>query len=129
MANNKKKILVVDDEPDVLKYLETFFIDNGFEVITAVNGIECLEKAKSEKPDLITLDISMPAESGVRTFRDLQENENTKDIPVIIVTGVTSEFKRFISTRKQVHPPIDYFEKPIDREQLLASVKRILKLS
>ena len=128
MSETKKKILVVDDEPDVLKYLETIFLDNGFDVITATNGKECFVEANEEKPDLITLDISMPSESGVRAFRDLQENAETREIPVIIITGISNEFKRFISTRKQVTPPIDYFEKPIDREALLESVRKILKM-
>ncbi len=121
-----KKILVVDDEADVLTYLTTFFQDSGFETVTAENGKQAFEKAKSEKPDIITLDISMPEESGVRTFRDLQEEDETKGIPVIIITGVTSEFRKFISERKQVDPPIAYFEKPIDREELLAKVNEIL---
>lgn len=128
MNIQKKKILVVDDDLDVLKYLESFLADNGFDVITAVNGAECMEKSINEKPDLITLDISMPETSGVRAFRDLQENEATKDIPVIIITGISGEFQKFISTRKQVHPPIDYFEKPIDRELLLSRIKEILKV-
>lgn len=128
MSNYNKTILVVDDEPDVLKYLETILIDNGFDVISATNGEECIEKANSEKPDLITLDISMPSESGVRAFRDLQENPATSNIPVIIITGISNEFKRFISSRKHVNPPIDYFEKPVDREELLKRIKKILKL-
>lgn len=128
MDSYNKKILVVDDEPDVLKYLETILLDNGFDVITASNGIEAFEKAVAEKPDLITLDISMPSESGVRVFRDLQENPATSNIPVIIITGISNEFKRFISTRKHVSPPIDYFEKPIDREELLKKIKKILNL-
>lgn len=126
MGENKKKILVVDDEPDVQKYLQTLLTDNGFDVITASNGKECLLKAKSEHPDLITLDISMPYESGVRAFRDLQENESTKNTPVIIITGITGEFQSFISSRKQVYPPVDYFEKPIDRVKLMESVNRLL---
>ena len=129
MNASKKKILVVDDEPDVLKYLETLFLDKGFDVITAIDGIGCVSNAISTKPDLITLDISMPAESGVRAFRDLQENDITKDIPVIIITGISGEFKKFISTRKQVHPPIDYYEKPIDRDKLIARVNEILNIN
>jgi DNA-binding response OmpR family regulator len=128
MNTSKKKILMVDDEPDVLKYLETLFLDNGFDVITGINGVECMSKALSDKPDLITLDISMPSESGVRAFRDLQENEATKNIPVIIITGISGEFQKFISTRKQVHPPVDYYEKPIDRDKLISRVKEILKI-
>lgn len=129
MESKGKKILVVDDEPDVQKYLQTIFLDNGFDVVLAANGSECMQKALEEKPDLITLDISMPYESGVRAFRELQNNESTKDIPVIIITGISIEFKKFISTRNQVFPPIDYFEKPIDRDLLLKSVNNILKLT
>jgi CheY-like chemotaxis protein len=121
-----KKILIVDDEPDVVTYLSTFFKDNGYEVVTAANGKEAYEKAVSEMPDLITLDITMPEESGVRCFRDLQENEKTQNIPVIIVTGVSGEFKRFIETRRQVQPPVSYFEKPIDRTKLLEKIEEII---
>jgi DNA-binding response OmpR family regulator len=128
MENIMKKILIVDDEMDIVKYLSTLFVDNNFEVITAVNGKECFEKALSENPDIITLDITMPLESGVRAFRDLQENEKTKEIPVIIITGVTHDFEKFISTRRQVHPPIAYFDKPIDKDKLLEKIKEILKI-
>ncbi len=128
MSNNKKKILVVDDEPDVSTYLVTFLEDNGFETITAENGKEAFEKAKAGKPDLITLDITMPKESGVRCYRNLGEDESTKNIPIIIITGVTLEFKKFIESRKQVEPPPAYFEKPIDREKLLEAVNRLLNI-
>jgi len=123
-----KKILVVDDEQDILKYLSALLEDNSFEVITAENGKQCFEKAVAEKPDLITLDITMPEETGVRAFRDLQENETTKNIPIIIITGVTHQFENFIKTRGQVHPPTAYFEKPIDKDKLIATIKEILKI-
>ncbi len=121
-----KKILIVDDEPDVRSYLTVFFEDNGFEVLTANNGKECFAKAKSDKPDLISLDITMPEESGVRAYRDLQNDKETIGIPVIIVTGVSGDFKGFIENRKQVNPPAGYFEKPINREQMLDKIKEIL---
>lgn len=123
-----KKILVVDDEPDVLTYLTTLFSDNGFEVISAGNGKECFDKARNDKPDLITLDITMPEESGVRAFKELQDDAVTANIPVIIITGISSEFKQFISTRKQVKPPVAYFEKPIDRELLISKVKELVRM-
>ena len=123
-----KKILIIDDEEDVLTYLSVFFADNGFSVLEARNGKEGVEKAFSEKPDIITLDVSMPEESGVKALRELQENKITKETPVIIVTGVASDFKRFIETRKQVHPPEGYFEKPVDRDELLKKVKELLKI-
>ncbi len=123
-----KKILIIDDEEDVRTYLSTFFTDNGFSAISAVDGKEGIQKAVAEKPDIITLDISMPEESGVRALRDLQNNEVTKNIPVIIVTGVSTDIKRFIESRKQVHPPEGFFEKPIDRDELLKKVKELLKI-
>lgn len=127
MADNKgKTVLVVDDEPDVLTYLSTFLEDQGFAILKAKDGKEAMEVAASEKPDLITLDISMPEQSGVRTFRDLQDHDDTKNIPVIVITGVTSEFKKFLLSRKQVEPPTAYFEKPIDREALLEKINELL---
>ncbi len=123
-----KTILIVDDEPDVAAYLQAFFEDHGFRVLTASNGREGFEMAMAERPDLITLDITMPEESGVRMFRDLQGDENTSGIKVIIVTGVSHEFKRFIESRKQVRPPDAYFEKPIDRDALLSKVNELLSV-
>jgi len=122
----KRKILVVDDEPDLVAYLRVFLEDRGFEVAVAADGREGMEKALEEHPDLITLDITMPAESGVRLLRDLQQDPSTARIPVVIVTGVAHEFKRFIETRKQVRPPAAYFEKPVDREALLAEIEVLL---
>ena len=122
----QKTILVVDDEQDVLEYLTTFFEDNGFATVTARDGQEGFAAAKEHRPDLITLDITMPNESGVRMFRDLQADADVADIPVVIVTGVSSEFEQFIHTRRQVKPPAAYFEKPIDRDALLAKVCELL---
>lgn len=122
----KKTILVVDDECDVLDYLTTFFEDHGYGTLTARDGEEGMAEARARTPDLITLDITMPNESGVRMFRDLQGDPRTADIPVIIVTGISSEFQRFIRTRKQVKPPAAYFEKPIDRDALLSAVRTAL---
>ncbi len=124
--STKKTILVVEDEADETAYLGALFEDHGFAVISASNGQEGFEKAKSQHPDLITLDISMPEESGVRMFRDLQADPETADIPVIIITGITHEFKRFIETRKQVRPPAGYFDKPPARDELIAKINEIL---
>ena len=123
-----KRILIVDDEPDVVAYLSTLLEDNGFQVIAAVNGKDGMEKAKAEHPALVLLDISMPEESGVRMFRNLQEDAQTSDIPVIMVTGVSHDFKRFIETRKHVHAPAAYFDKPPDKDELLTKINQILEL-
>ncbi len=126
--NYQKKILIIDDEEDILAYLAAFFKANKFEVISAVNGKEGVKKALSENPDIVTLDISMPEESGIKALRELQNNSVTRNTPIIIITGVASDFKRFIADRKQVHMPEGYFEKPIDRDLLLNKVNELLHL-
>lgn len=121
-----KKILVVDDEPDMVEWLTTFFEDNGYETIFAKDGFDGFEKAKNESPDLITLDITMDKESGVKMYRKLHESEKTKNIPVIMLTGISPEFKNFIESRKQVAPPAAYFEKPVEKDDLLKKVKELI---
>jgi len=118
-------ILIVEDEPDVSLFLKTLLEDEGFETAVAANGKEGFAQAMALKPALITLDITMPEESGMRMYRDLQADPGLKDIPVVIVTGVSPEFKGFIESRSQVRPPDAYFEKPVDREELVATVKRL----
>jgi CheY-like chemotaxis protein len=123
MMPNTKTILIIDDEPDTLTYFSTLLQDNGFNTVVAENGEEGLKKVKAAKPDLITLDISMPETSGVRCYRELRENDEWKSIPVIMITGVSEDFRGFISSRKQVPPPDGYLPKPVDEEQLLKMVQ------
>jgi CheY-like chemotaxis protein len=121
---DKKKILIVDDEDDVCVYLSTFLEDNGYATIIARDGVEALAKVESESPDLITLDITMPEKSGVRFYRDMKEDPRRKATPIIIVTGISDDFEKFISSRKQVPPPEGYVHKPIDLDQVLKLVKQ-----
>lgn len=121
-----KKILVVDDEPDVVTYLCAVLRDNGYEAIEAYDGEEALAKIKADRPDLVTLDITMPEMTGVKAYRKMKEDDTLCTIPVVIVTGVTHDFKQFISSRKQVPPPDGYLEKPVTPEALLTEVGRLL---
>ena len=122
---DKKTVLIIDDEPDTLTYFSTLLQDNGFNTIVAENGDEGLKKVRAAKPDLITLDITMPETSGVRCYRELREKEEWKSIPVIMITGVSEDFRGFISSRKQVPPPDGYLAKPVDEEQLLKLVRSL----
>ncbi len=124
--SDKKKILVVDDEPDIVTWLETIFDEGGYETISAFSGVEAFAKARTEKPDLITLDISMDDESGLKALRNLQESRETANIPIIIVTGVSPEVKRFIERNKKLQMPAAFMEKPIDREELLEKTKELV---
>ena len=126
MAENVKTILVVDDDPDARTYLTTVLEDNGFATTAAADGTEVMKKIEENLPDLIALDIAMPEKSGVAVYRSLKEDDQLKNIPVIIITGISDDFKKFISTRRQVPPPEGYISKPVDSEQLLSMVKELL---
>ena len=127
-----KKVLIVDDEPDIVSYLEMILQDNGFETETAVNGKEALEKVRNDRPDLVTLDISMPEASGTRFYKELKTDPDTRSVPVFIVTAVTglggdeTAYEKFISNRRLVPPPEGFFHKPIDRDAFVAAVRKIL---
>jgi CheY-like chemotaxis protein len=120
-----KTILVVDDEPDVLTYLSTLLEDNGYATTLAKDGEEALAKLKAGPPALITLDISMPEKSGVKFYREIKEDPRWNKIPVIIVTGVSEDFQKFISTRRQVPPPEGYLSKPIDQDEILRLIQKL----
>jgi len=100
--------------------------------VSAADGSEGLEKLRSEKPDLVTLDISMPEKSGVRFYRELREDPELAGILVVVVSAVTGyggkpeEFQKFMSTRKHLAPPDGFVPKPIDRDELLKVIKGLL---
>jgi two-component system phosphate regulon response regulator PhoB len=121
-----KKILIVDDEQDVLTYFEAVFQDNGFDTVSAEDGIEGFELAKSEKPDLIVLDITMPKQSGLKTYRQYKMHPGLKNIPVIIVTAVNDSFKVLFDELEGLELPERFFNKPIDPQELLKVVAEIL---
>lgn len=121
--SDRKRILIVDDEPDTLTYFSSLLQDNGYETETAENGEAALNKVQEARPDLITLDITMPETSGVRCYRELREREDWRSIPIIMITGISEDFRTFISTRKQVPPPDGYLSKPVDEEDLLKMIR------
>jgi CheY-like chemotaxis protein len=121
-----KKILVIEDEEDIRNYIMTLFEDHDYVALGAGNGREGFELARREAPDLITLDISMPEKSGMKALRELQEDPATASLPVVIVTGVSDDLKSYIEHRKQLKPPAAYVFKPIERQELLETVHRLL---
>ena len=84
----KQKILIVDDEAGIVEIIQTKLKQEGYEVITAADGQEGLEKARSLKPDLVLLDVSMPKMTGGEVLEELQKGDDTKSIPVIMITGM-----------------------------------------
>lgn len=126
MPDARKTILVVDDEPDAIDYLTAVFEDHGFATVPAKDGAEAMAYLDANRPDLVTLDITMPEKSGVSVYRKLREEDRLKAVPVVIVTGISDDFERFISTRRKVPPPDGYVHKPVDHDDLMAVVDNLL---
>jgi len=131
-AVSAKRILVVDDEPDVCVYLTRLFQENGYQAASAADGQEAMTAVEKDRPDLITLDLSMPNKSGVRFYREIKARPDLRSIPVVFVTGVTgpggssADTERFYRTRSQVPPPDGFIAKPIDPEEVLKVVGALL---
>jgi CheY-like chemotaxis protein len=113
-----KKILIIDDDPIIVKYLVTLFSDNGYDTCTASDGVEALEAVKSACPDLITLDLEMPQEWGSRFYRNLSKEKNLKKIPVIVISGLSGDHA--------VRNAVAFIKKPFDPDKLLGIVKKQL---
>jgi CheY-like chemotaxis protein len=100
--------------------------DAGAETLEATGGDEAIALMVKEKPDLVTLDLSMPGKDGVETFAEMRKHPEVKEIPVCVVTG-HPEFRKVIYDRA-VPPPEGYMDKPVDEEELVSNLKRILDL-
>lgn len=125
----KKKILIVDDEPEQIYFAATLLEENGYIPVGASNGIEGMNKAKSEKPDLILLDILMPERGGIGMYQDLKQDEDTKNIPVVIVTGVAKgedSDELMIGQNQNLSAPDGYIEKPMAPDVLLRLIGELL---
>ena len=122
-----EKILVVDDEPDMVMLLKQFLEHRGYEVISAADGAEGLEKAINEEPDLVLLDTRMPVMNGREMLERLRKHpdfKNVKDIPVIMVTGLHEAKDISIAAAFDIE---DYITKPIDFILLLEKIAETLK--
>jgi two-component system alkaline phosphatase synthesis response regulator PhoP len=122
-----KKILIVDDDPDLVEAVSMLLEAEGMEPVAAYGGVEGLEKAQSEKPDLIVLDIMMPDKDGYQVAKELSDSDELQGIPVIMLTAVTD----YVGSTSYSHSSgkelvaDDFFEKPVKPEAL---VKRIVQL-
>ncbi|RMF91751.1 MAG: adenylate/guanylate cyclase domain-containing response regulator [Nitrospinota bacterium] len=121
----RSKILIVDDEPFNVDYLEQELEDLGYETASATNGEEALEKVASEAPDLILLDVMMPIMDGFTTCRMLKENEETRLIPIVIMTALDATEDRIKGIEAGAD---DFLTKPVNERELIARIQTALKL-
>ncbi len=116
------KILAADDDPGMLEFYKALFSDAGFEVETAEDGVSAMEKCLDFKPDLLVLDVDMPAGGGERVF-NVARRLLQLGIPVVFVTGLPEQVQLAALT----HQAVSVFQKPVTAEALLAEVRRLLK--
>lgn len=121
-----KKILAIDDESDVLLVIEVSLKSAGYQVMTAGNGAEGLAIAKREKPDVILLDIMMPGMDGFEVLEKLHEDENTVNIPIIMLTALSDKTKIMEALNKGID---FYITKPFDHHDLISKVHTVIQES
>ncbi len=133
MGKEKKTILIVDDEPDSIEFVKAIISEIGdFSIISAFDGESGLEKAKTELPNLIILDVMMPKKYGFEVFYDLRQNPETNNTPVIMLTGVSQKsgikFSREDMGQFLGKEPEDFIDKPVDPERLQEAIKKALEI-
>ncbi|MEM5879073.1 MAG: response regulator [Candidatus Aenigmatarchaeota archaeon] len=119
-----KKIMIVDDEENLVELVKAIFEQEGYEVIPAYSGRECLEKLEKVKPDLILMDMMMPGMTGKEATKKIRENPKTKDLKVVFLTVVRVSELGMEELRKL--GVLDLITKPFDNEDLVKRVKKIL---
>jgi CheY-like chemotaxis protein len=124
VPNDKMKVLVVDDEMDILASMERRFTALGYEVVRASNGSEAVERAFKEKPDLILMDLNMPGMDGMEATKALRAKLETAAIPIIMLTAVTAKESELTAFDVGAD---DYLTKPFDFDKLHARMKMLLK--
>ena len=119
---NKKKILVVDDEEDILHFLELVLKEKGYLVVTAAGGHEALTQAQIERPDLVLLDIMMPQMDGWEVLKLLRVDEETAQIPVAMLSARTEAKDRVQGLQEGA---VDYICKPFSLKELLSKIEQV----
>lgn len=127
---DKKRILVVDDEPDFCSIVQSQLEKEGFDVELAYNGVEGIAKVKANPPDAIVLDVMMPEKDGYTVCKELKESEKYRDIPIVLLTAVASHVTstRYSHADGMSTEADDYLAKPASAEEILDAIRGLLDL-
>lgn len=130
-SNVPKKILVVEDESDILTYLLTLLEDRGFQAFTHKADDALVHTIRNEKPDLVVLDVMMPLRSGVSIYRELRACSDLDAVPVVILSGfapdgasMSSGFRKMMQDAT-ICPPDGFIDKPVDVDAFISMVRRL----
>lgn len=124
MSNAKYKILLVDDEPDIIEFLSYNLKKEGYEILTAYNGKDAIEIAKKELPNLIVLDVMMPDMDGIETCREIRESKGLKDVLIAFLTARSEDYTQIAGFEVGAD---DYITKPIKPRVFISRVKALLR--
>lgn len=124
MSSENNKILLVDDEPDILEFISYNLVKEGFEVFTSNNGKEAIKLAQKERPDLIILDVMMPDLDGIETCRVIRETPELKDVLIAFLTARNEDYSQIAGFDAGAD---DYINKPIKPRVLVSRVKALLR--
>lgn len=122
MSPSEKRILIADDDPVILRLIQVNLELEGYEVITAANGIEAVKEATAQIPDLVILDIMMPRLDGYQACEQLKANDATKDIPVVFLSAKAQQGD---IEKGKTYGVAEYLTKPFDPSELLEVVERL----
>ncbi|MFH1540176.1 MAG: response regulator [bacterium] len=124
-----KKILIVDDEPDTVAFLQMILEDNGYTTVATTQPDDVLGLVRDQNPDLITLDVLMPNKTGVKVYRELRKTSEFAKIPIVVITGVNpGDYIQTGDASSNGAPPPDAFiEKPIDSRKLLDLIRKLIE--
>ena len=126
MKNNKKKILVVDDDPQALELMKAMLVPAGYDVVTLVDSTKMIDTVRQKKPDLILLDIMMPVEDGYTILNKLKKGLDRSNIPIVMVSAVADEGHKAVAG---IDGASAYITKPVEKKVLLETVARFLPAS
>jgi two-component system alkaline phosphatase synthesis response regulator PhoP len=123
-----KKILVIDDDPDLVDATSMILISKKYDVVTAYDGVEGLEQAIKEKPDLIVLDVMMPQKDGYTLCKELKADPDLRRIPVLLLTAVVSHISttRFTQQMGMETEADDFIDKPVEPQVLVDRIEALL---
>jgi two-component system alkaline phosphatase synthesis response regulator PhoP len=123
-----KKILIVDDDPDLVEAVSMILESKNYDVAAAYGGVEGLEKAKTEKPDLIVLDVMMPDKDGYAVCKEMKADPNLSKIPVLLLTAVVSKIPTTHYTQQMglETEADDYIDKPVEPAELVKRIEALL---
>lgn len=127
MISGPRRILVVEDEEDVSRYLTAALEDEGYEVVAAFDAVGGLKAIGQQRPDLVCLDIVMPGPTGLSLYREIREDADLAGMPIVVVSGLNpADAEATLGFGETLPPPDAYVEKPVDIQELINAVGRLI---